>query len=78
MSNKSRFIDIHEQARSYQRVKSKHILEYLYSDFVDWHKIPDFHNKITAPSGRIIEFIDDPAVLIGTARLKATTNVWPL
>jgi acetyl-CoA carboxylase carboxyl transferase beta subunit len=70
MPNKSRFIEIHEQARSYQKVKSKHIIESLYSDFVDWHKIPSFSSKISAPSGKIIEFVNDPAVLIGTARLK--------
>lgn len=70
MPNKSKFIEIHEQARSYDRVKSKHILQYLYSDFVYWHKIQNFPNTLTAPSGRAIEFVDDPAVLIGTARLK--------
>ena len=28
----------HEEAKSYNRIKSKHVIEYLYEDFVPWHK----------------------------------------
>jgi len=70
MSNKSKLIDLHEQSKSYNRIKSKHIIESLYTDFIPWNEISDFSNKFTAPSGRIIEFINDPAVIIGTGRLN--------
>ncbi len=70
MARTSQMIEIHEQARSYKRVKSKHIIEHLYTDFTPWYELPDFCNNIKTPTGRIIDFVDDPAVIIGTAKLR--------
>ncbi len=74
MPDKSKLIDIHEQAKSYNRIKSKHIIDSLYTDFVPWSEIPDFSTKFTAPSGRTIEFVDDPTVIIGTANFNNTNK----
>lgn len=71
MTRISRMIEIHEQSRSYKKVKSKHIIESLYRDFTPWYELEDFSNKITTPTGKIIEFVDDPAVIIGTATLRS-------
>jgi acetyl-CoA carboxylase carboxyl transferase beta subunit len=71
MARISQMMEIHEQARSYNRVKSKHIIDSLYTDFTPWSELPGFSNKIKAPAGKIIEFVDDPTVIIGTAKLKS-------
>ncbi|MBI2487679.1 MAG: hypothetical protein HYW01_12185 [Deltaproteobacteria bacterium] len=71
MTRISRMIEIHEQSRSYKKVKSKYIIESLYRDFTPWYELEDFSNKITTPTGKIIEFVDDPAVIIGTATLRS-------
>ncbi|MGH7808608.1 MAG: carboxyl transferase domain-containing protein [Thermodesulfobacteriota bacterium] len=71
MARASKMIDIHEQSRSYKKVKSKHIIESLYRDFTPWYELKDFSNKITTPIGKVIEFVDDPAVIIGTATLRS-------
>ncbi len=65
---------IHEQSRSYEKIKSKDIIDSLYKDFVPYHEIPDFPTSIKTPSGQMIEIIDDPAVIVGTAVLKKTNK----
>lgn len=60
----------HEEAKSYNRIKSKHIIENLYSEFIPWQELTDFKHTITAPNGRRIELTDDPAVIIGVGKLK--------
>lgn len=72
MARVSKMVEIHEQSRSYRRVKSKHVVESLYSDFVPWHELPGFSNKIKMPSGQIVEYVDDPAVIVGTATFRIT------
>ena len=62
----------HEEAKTYNRIKSKHVIEYLYEDFVPWHALPDFRHKIDAPDGSKIELKDDPAVIVGVGTLKGT------
>ena len=62
----------HEEAKTYNRIKSKHVIEYLYEDFVPWHALPDFRHKIDAPDGSKIELVDDPAVIVGVGTLKGT------
>jgi len=62
----------HEEAKSYKRIKSKHVIEYLFTDFVPWSNLPDFRRKINAPNGRKIELQDDPAVIVGVGTLKGT------
>ena len=65
---------IHEQSRSYDKIKSGEIVESLYKDFIPYDEIPDFPMTIKAPSGQLIEIVDDPAVLIGTAVFKKTNK----
>lgn len=72
MSNKSKSLKLHEDSISYNRVKSKHIIENLYTDFVPWNDLEDFYAYINAPSGKRVEFKDDPAMIIGTAIFKST------
>lgn len=64
----------HEEAKSYNRIKSKHVIEYLYEDFVPWHTLPDFRHKLDAPNGTKIELKDDPAVIVGVGTLKGTNQ----
>ncbi|MCH6575803.1 MAG: hypothetical protein IH795_11490, partial [Bacteroidetes bacterium] len=72
MSNKSKSLKLHEDSISYNRVKSKHIIENLYTDFVPWNDLEDFYAYINAPTGKRVEFKDDPAMIIGTAIFKST------
>lgn len=74
MSRPSKLTLIHEQSRSYNKIKSKDIIDYLYRDFVPYYEIPDFPMQITAASGKTIEIVDDPAVIIGTAILNRTNK----
>jgi acetyl-CoA carboxylase carboxyl transferase beta subunit len=74
MSNKSKILQLHEDSISYNRIKSKHIIENLYTDFVPWDELEDFYAFINAPSGKRIEFKDDPAVIVGTAIFKSTNE----
>ena len=74
MSRPSKLTLIHEQSRSYNKIKSKDIIDYLYRDFVPYYEIPDFPMQITSASGKVIEIVDDPAVIIGTATLNRTNK----
>ena len=74
MAHNPKSIELHEQSRSYQKIKSKHIVESLYADFTPWHELHNFSSRFMAPSGRIIEFINDPTVIIGTARFKSNNK----
>ncbi|NIP30534.1 MAG: hypothetical protein GTO02_11225, partial [Candidatus Dadabacteria bacterium] len=70
--NTKKILQAHEEAKSYNRIKSKHVVESLFTDFTPWNEIEDFKNYIFAPSGRKIEFVDDPAVIVGTAIFNGT------
>lgn len=72
MSKPHKAIIAHNEAKSYNRVKSKHVIESIYEDFKPWHELDGFSNHITAPTGKRIELQNDPAVIIGTAKLKST------
>lgn len=74
MSRPSKLTSIHEQSRSYNKVKSKDIIDYVYRDFLPYYEIPDFPMQITAPSGTVMEIVDDPAVIVGTAVLNKTNK----
>jgi acetyl-CoA carboxylase carboxyl transferase beta subunit len=65
---------IHEQSRSYDKIKSGEIINSLYKEFIPYDEIPDFPMTIKSPSGQVIELVDDPAVLIGTAVFKKTNK----
>jgi acetyl-CoA carboxylase carboxyl transferase beta subunit len=71
MSRPSKTMLIHEQARSYKKIKSKDIIDSLYEDFVPYSELEDFSLELKAPSGKTIELIDDPAVIVGTGVLKS-------
>jgi acetyl-CoA carboxylase carboxyl transferase subunit beta len=74
MSRPSKLTSIHEQSRSYNKIKSKDIIDHIYRDFVPYYDIPDFPMQITAPSGAVIDIVDDPAVIVGTAVLNKTNR----
>ena len=71
MSKPSKLMLVHEQARSYNKIKSKDIIDSLYKDFVPYNELEDFSLELQAPSGKIIELADDPAVIVGTGVLKS-------
>lgn len=72
MSANSKTIQAHNEAKSYKRIKSKHIVENLFEDFTPWNELEGFRNYIYAPNGRKIELEDDSAMIIGTGKLKGT------
>jgi acetyl-CoA carboxylase carboxyl transferase beta subunit len=74
MSKKSKILQLHEDSISYNRIKSKHIIENLYTNFVPWNELDGYKNFIKAPNGKIIMFEDDPAVIIGTAVFKGSNK----
>jgi acetyl-CoA carboxylase carboxyl transferase beta subunit len=74
MSRPSKLTLIHDQARSYEKIKSKYIVDFLYTDFIPYNELPDFPLHIQAPTGKTIELADDPAVIIGTATFKKTNK----
>jgi acetyl-CoA carboxylase carboxyl transferase beta subunit len=74
MSRPSKLTSIHDQSRSYKKIRSKDIIDHLYRDFVPYYDIPDFPMQIKAPSGIMIDIVDDPAVIAGTAVLNKTNQ----
>jgi acetyl-CoA carboxylase carboxyl transferase beta subunit len=74
MSRPSKLMLVHEQARSYNKIKSKDIVDSLYEDFIPYNELEDFSLELQAPSGQIIELVDDPAVIIGTGVLKSNNK----
>lgn len=71
MSKTSKIMQVHEQARSYNKIKSKDIIDSLYKDFVPYSELEDFSLELKAPSGKMIELVDDPAVIVGVGTLKS-------
>lgn len=71
MSRPSKLMLVHEQARSYKKIKSKDIIDSLYEDFVPYSELEDFSLELKAPSGKMIELADDPAVIVGVGILKS-------
>ena len=72
MAKTPKILQSHEEAKSYDRVKSKHVLSALFTDFTPWNELSGFRSFIHAPSGKKIEFVNDPSVIVGTARFKPT------
>ncbi len=72
MASTAKILQAHEEAKSYDRIKSKHLIGTLFTDFTPWDKLQGFRNFIHAPSGKKIEFVNDPAVIVGTAVFKGT------
>ena len=72
MASTSKILQAHEEAKSYQRIKSKNLIGTIFTDFTPWNKLSEFQSFLYAPSGKKIEFVNDPAVIIGTAVFKGT------
>ncbi|MCY3625657.1 MAG: hypothetical protein OXH82_01505 [Candidatus Dadabacteria bacterium] len=72
MASTAKILKAHEEAKSYDRIKSKHLIGTLFTDFTPWDKLYGFRNFIHAPSGRKIEFVNDSALIAGTAVFKGT------
>ncbi len=70
MSKPSKAVSAHEEAKSYQRIKSRDIIDLLYSDFIPWNKLEGFSTHITSPTGRKVEIQEDPALIAGVGTLK--------
>ncbi|HML94871.1 MAG TPA: carboxyl transferase domain-containing protein [Thermodesulfobacteriota bacterium] len=70
----SKLTTIHEQARSYEKIKSGEIIDSLYKNFVPYNEIPDFPMQYVTRTGQIIDIVDDPAVIVGTAQLRKTNK----
>ena len=72
MASTAKTLQAHEEAKSFDRIKSKHLIGTLFTDFTPWNKLYGFRNFLHAPSGKKIEFVNDPAVIVGTAVFKGT------
>lgn len=70
----SKLTTIHEQARSYEKIKSGEIIDSLYKNFVPYNEIPDFPMQYISRTGQIIDIVDDPAVIVGIAQLRKTNK----
>ena len=70
----SKLTTIHEQARSYEKIKSGEIIDSLYKNFVPYNEIPDFPMQYVSRTGQIIDIVDDPAVIVGVAQLRKTNK----
>ncbi len=70
----SKLTTIHEQARSYEKIKSGEIIDSLYKNFVPYNEIPDFPVQYISRTGQIIDIVDDPAVIVGIAQLRKTNR----
>jgi len=70
----SKLTTIHEQARSYEKIKSGEIIDSLYKNFVPYNEIPDFPMQYISRTGQIIDIVDDPAVIVGIAQLRKTNR----
>lgn len=70
----SKLTTIHEQARSYEKIKSGEIIDSLYKNFVPYNEIPDFPMQYVSRTGQIIDIVDDPAVIVGVAQLRRTNK----
>ena len=68
----SKLTTIHEQARSYEKIKSGEIIDSLYKNFVPYNEIPDFPMQYVSRTGQVIDIVDDPAVIVGIAQLRKT------
>lgn len=72
MASTAKILQAHEEAKSYERIKAKHLIGTIFTDFTPWNKLHGFRNFLHAPSGKKIEFVNDPAVIVGTAVFKGT------
>ncbi len=72
MSKQSKAVEAHEEAKSHERIKSRAIVDLLYSDFTPWRDLPDFSTSVKSPTGRAVEIEDDPAIIAGVGTLKPT------
>jgi acetyl-CoA carboxylase carboxyl transferase beta subunit len=70
MLRKVKARDLHRYATTYHKIKARHILEALYSDFTSWEGLLDFVPRLKAPNGSPLVFEKDPAMLVGVASFQ--------
>lgn len=70
MSKQSKTVKAHEEAKSYERIKSRVLVDLLYSDFTSWKDLPDFPAFVKSPTGKTVEIGDDPAIIAGVGKFK--------
>ena len=64
--------EIYRCATAYHKIKSRQIIEALYTDFTSWEGLLDFAPIIRAPDGSMMHLTKDPAMLIGVAQFQGT------
>jgi acetyl-CoA carboxylase carboxyl transferase subunit alpha len=64
--------EIYRCATAYHKIKSRQIIESLYTDFTSWEGLLDFAPTLRAPNGSTISLIKDPAMIIGVAQFQGT------
>jgi hypothetical protein len=64
--------EIYRCATAYHKIKSRQIIEALYTDFTSWEGLLDFAPTLRAPNGSTIALTKDPAMLIGVAQFQGT------
>ena len=64
--------EIYRCATAYHKLKSRQIVEALYTDFTSWEGLLDFAPTVRAPNGSTIALTKDPAMIIGVAQFQGT------
>ncbi len=64
--------EIYRCATAYHKIKSRQIIEALYTDFTSWEGLLDFAPTLRAPNGSTIALTKDPAMIIGVAQFQGT------
>ena len=72
MLRKMTACEIYPCATAYNKIKSRQIVEALYTDFTSWEGLLDFVPTIRAPNGSPIALAKDPAIIIGVAQFQGT------
>jgi acetyl-CoA carboxylase carboxyl transferase beta subunit len=70
MLRKMKARDIHRCATSYSKIKSRQIIEDLYTDFTSWEGLLDFEPVVRTPNGATMTFDKDPSMIVGVANFQ--------
>lgn len=70
MTNSYTPMELHAYAAAYKKIKTRQIVDGIYTDFRPWQKLSGFARHMVAPAGRKLEFTDDPAMVIGEATFQ--------
>ena len=72
MPHKMTARELYRCATAYHKIKSRQILESLYTDFTSWEGLLDFAPTLRAPNGSKISLAKDPSMIIGVAQFQGT------